>query len=69
MVKFYGFIFFNVGGILAYNGIITGGIPKDKNLRRQKFDTGWRPYSFKLGDKYYSYERLDPFRYVLWFDG
>ncbi len=52
---------FTMGGILAYNGIITGGIPKDKNLRRQKFDTGWRPYSFKLGDKYYSYERLDPF--------
>ena len=40
---------FTMGGILAYNGIITGGIPKDKNLRRQKFDTGWRPYSFKLG--------------------
>ena len=52
---------FAVGGVLAYNGLITGGIPKDKNMRRQKFDTGWRPYSFKLGDKYYSYERLDPF--------
>ena len=52
---------FAVGGVLAYNGIITGGVPKDTNLRRQKFDLGWRPYSFKLGDKYYSYERLDPF--------
>ena len=29
---------FTIGGILAYNGIITGGIPKDKNLRRQKFE-------------------------------
>ena len=52
---------FAVGGYLAYNGIITGGVPKDTNLRRQKFDTGWRPYSFRLGGKYYSYERLDPF--------
>ena len=47
--------------VLAWNGAITGGIPKDKNLRRQKFDAGWRPYSFKVGDKYISYERLDPF--------
>ena len=46
--------------VLAWNGVITGGVPKDKNLRRQKFDTGWRPYSFHIGDKYYSYERLDP---------
>ena len=52
---------FMMSGILAYNNMLTGGIPKDKNLRRQKFDTGWRPYSLKLGDKYYSYERLDPF--------
>jgi len=52
---------FTMGGILVYNGMITGGVPKETNLRRQKFDTGWRPYSFKLGDKYYSYERLDPF--------
>ena len=51
---------FTTAIILAYNGVITGGVPKDKNLRRQKFDTGWRPYSFKLGNKYYSYERLDP---------
>ena len=47
--------------VLAWNGMITGGVPKDKAKRRQKFDTGWRPYSFKLGDTYYSYERLDPF--------
>ena len=46
--------------VLAWNGLITGGVPRDKNIRRQKFDTGWRPYSFKLGDTYYSYERLDP---------
>ena len=52
---------FTMGGILAYNGMITGGVPRDTNLRRQKFDTGWRPYSFKIGDKYVSFERLDPF--------
>ena len=52
---------FTTAIILAWNEVITGGVPRDKNLRRQKFDTGWRPYSFKLGDTYHSYERLDPF--------
>ena len=51
-----GLSLFMMSGILAYNGMLTGSIPKDKNLRRQKFDTGWRPYSFKLGEKYYSFD-------------
>ena len=46
---------------LAWNDMITGGYPKDKYLRRQLMDAGWQPYSFKIGGKYYSYERLDPY--------
>ena len=42
-------------------GSITGGINrKERNLYRQKYDAGWRPYSVKIGDTYFSYERLDP---------
>ena len=52
---------FAMAGRLAYNQQLTGSIPKDKNIRQQKFDTGWRPYSVKVADKYYSFERLDPF--------
>ena len=27
--------------------------------------TGWRPYSIKIGDTYYSYQRLDPIATIL----
>ena len=38
----------------------TGGVDNNRIKNRQKFDTGWRPYSFKYGDTYYSLERLYP---------
>ena len=41
-------------------GLITGGGPKDKNKRDALYRTGWQPYSLKIGDKYYSYSRLEP---------
>lgn len=50
-------------GMLASEGIITGGGPKDKALRAQMMDPngmGWQPYSFKVGDTYYSYARIEP---------
>ena len=46
---------------LAARGIITGSPPSDKNKERLLRADGWQPYSFKIGDKYYSYQRLDPF--------
>lgn len=52
-----------IGSILYYvnAGKITGGYErKERNLYKQKFDAGWRPYSVKFGDTYYSYERFDP---------
>lgn len=46
---------------LAEQGHITGSAPRDKNKRALMMADGWQPYSFKIGDKYYSYQRLDPF--------
>ena len=59
----------------AANGKITGAAPRDKELREAKLATGWRPYSFVVGDftldengqllednrKYISFQRLDPY--------
>jgi hypothetical protein len=45
----------------AEMGLITGSVPPDKNKRRLQNADGWEPYSVKIGDKYYSYRRLDPF--------
>lgn len=44
----------------AAAGEITGRGPKDPEQRRMLLDAGWLPYSFKFGDKYISYARLDP---------
>lgn len=45
----------------ALSGNITGRGPSDPNERAALTDTGWQPYSIKVGDKYISYQRLDPF--------
>lgn len=41
-------------------GILTGGGPVDNAQRQAKEATGWRPYSIKVDDVYYSIARLDP---------
>jgi len=45
------------------NGLptITGRGPSDRERRRILEDAGWQPYSIRVGDKYISYARLDPF--------
>jgi len=45
---------------LTAEGKITGGGPEDYNLKAIKRNTGWQPYSIKVGDKYYAYNRLEP---------
>lgn len=42
-------------------GNITGRGPSDPEQRRALMDTGWQPYSVKVGDTYVSYLRADPF--------
>lgn len=49
---------------LAYSGKMTGNLPKDPATRQAWQDAGIEPYSFKIGDKYISYARLDPFAAV-----
>ena len=56
-----GSLFFSGAAIAMMNGGLTGGGPKDFKQRRIKEQTGWQPYSFKVGDTYVSYRRLDPF--------
>ncbi len=45
----------------ALAGNITGHGPSDPQQRQALIDTGWQPYSFRVGDGYISYARLDPF--------
>lgn len=48
----------------AFDGTITGGGPQgegNKGTRETMVRAGWQPYSVKLGDRYYSYKRTDPF--------
>ena len=40
---------------------ITGGEPESPGLKKVWRNTGKRAYSIKIGDKWYSYQRLDPF--------
>ena len=52
--------------MLAGSGMITGGGPADVEMRKQKHElTGWQPYSIRIGDTYYSYDRLAPLGAVL----
>ncbi|WP_413776592.1 hypothetical protein [Pseudomonas putida] len=48
-------------GMLAQAGYITGAGPDDKKEREALLNTGWKPYSIKVGDTYHEYSRLDPF--------
>jgi hypothetical protein len=45
---------------LAAQGHITGSGPADEGAKDLLRADGWQPYSIRVGDKYYSYQRLDP---------
>ena len=55
------------GTMLAANGLITGSAPPDQKERKALFETGWRPYSVKIGDKYISYQGYEPIHTMLGF--
>jgi hypothetical protein len=46
--------------VMASQGLITGGGPSDPKLQANLRRQGWQPYSMKIGDKYYAYNRLEP---------
>jgi hypothetical protein len=56
-----GLMLWSGAAMLAYNGVITGGYPKDPATAQAWKDAGILPYSLKIGDTYISYARLDPF--------
>ena len=45
----------------ALDGRITGGAPPDPAKTRLLYADGWQPYSIRVGDRWISYSRLDPF--------
>lgn len=47
-------------GMMAASGHITGAGPVDRKMKNLMRANGWQPYSIKVGDKYYAYNRLDP---------
>lgn len=49
----------------AAQGRITGEPPKDAAERDRFYRSGKLPYAIKLGDKWYSYARLEPFSMVI----
>lgn len=52
-------------GMYAMEGNITGGGPRNAKAREALLETGWRPYSIKVGNTYVSYDRIEPFGSVL----
>lgn len=42
------------------SGQLTGGGPKNPQMRNILRTTGWQPYSIKIGDTFIAYSRLDP---------
>lgn len=51
--------------LVAKEGNITGGGPKGSAERDELFRSGWLPYSIKVGDKFYSFARLEPLASIL----
>jgi len=52
-----------IGGVavsFAMAGNISGAGDPDPNKKRTMMAAGWQPYSIKIGDKWYSYQRLQP---------
>ena len=52
-------------GALAGEGSITGRGPARKADRDALLRDGWQPYSIKVGDKYYSYNGMEPISALL----
>jgi hypothetical protein len=50
---------------MTMNGEITGRGPADSGLRASMVRSGWRPYSVRIGNTYYSYQAAEPFSSVL----
>ena len=54
-------LLYTTGIMAGMSGIITGTAPVDQKEKTALLKTGWKPYSIRLGDKYYSYQGLAPY--------
>ena len=63
----FGMFSFMVASGLAMNGQITGSAPANQKERQALFETGWKPYSIKFGNKYVSYQGHEPIQTILGF--
>ena len=50
-----------VMAMMTAEGSITGGGPADLGVRAALKETGWQPYSIKIGNTYVSYMGMEPF--------
>jgi hypothetical protein len=50
--------------MLADQGLITGAGPHEPGRRQAKFET-WQPYSIRVGDRWISYNRVEPMGMLL----
>lgn len=58
----------SIGAMTIYyasQGLLTGGGPSDPREKAMQYQTGWKPYSIKIGDNYYAYSRLEPMGMLL----
>lgn len=51
--------------LMANAGMITGSAPKDPKLHEAYERNGFKPYSVKIGDTYYGYDKFDTFGILL----
>ena len=56
----FGSSIFMMGADWAQNGVITGAAPSNPKERSLLYQTGWRPYSFLIGNTYVAYGRFEP---------
>ncbi len=49
----------------AANGRLTGAGPSDPREREALLNSGWQPYSVRIGDRWVSYQRFDPFSMLI----
>lgn len=55
-----GSLVWGAGVLATLAGTITSGGPKDPVQRKLWEDTGWKPYSVKIGNAYVPYQSADP---------
>lgn len=49
----------------AAKGEVTGGLPQERSQRESFYREGKQPWAIKIGDKWISYRRMEPFNTVL----